>query len=131
MIQLKTPYTFVKSNNILTGTLTVEIICWETYRDFKIYKIEDSIIDSEGVKTVIDTRYKRVELTEINQFGAYLATLGIDFDAMTEMERAWEKARYALLPFVQTDLMPDGVHTIYGKLPADWEYSNPADNQTI
>lgn len=123
MIQTNTPYTHTGVAVTLTGTLLVEITSWQMFKDFAIYNIEDSIILENGAKQLINSRQKRIEASEINQLDAYLSTLEIDFSAMTKMEREWAKAKYALLAFVQADLLEDSIHTIYGLLPENWVLS--------
>ncbi|KFC60040.1 hypothetical protein FEM08_12190 [Flavobacterium gilvum] len=93
------------------------------FKDFAIYEIEDSIILESGAKHLINSRQKRLEIVEINQFDAYLSTLEIDFASMPKFEREWLKAKLALLAFVQTDLLDDNIHTIYNLLPENWVLS--------
>lgn len=123
MIQTKTPYTHTGIAVTLTGILLVEIASWQMFKDCAIYQIEDSILLENGAKQLINSRQKRIEASEINQFDGYLSTLGIDFASMPKMERDWAKAKYALLAFVQTDLLDDGIHTIYNFLPENWVLS--------
>lgn len=124
MIQLKTPYTHTALAVSITGTLLVEIVSWQMFKDFAVYNIEDSIILENGAKQMINSRQKRVEASEINKFDDYLATLDIDFASLPKTERDWLKAKYALLPFVQTDFIDEAnTKTIYNRLPSEWIYS--------
>lgn len=123
MIQTTTPYTHTGVAVTLTGTLIVEIANWQMFKDFAIYQIDDFILLENGAKQLINSRQKRIEANEINQLEAYLTTLEIDWTSMPKMEREWMKAKYALLAFVQSDLLEDATHTIYGFLPSNWVLS--------
>ena len=119
MIQLKTPYTHIERAIPITGTLQIEIASWQTYKDAIVYQIEDSIIDENGAKRLINSRQKRVENAEVNQL-AQAVELDSDFEGLSKVEADWAKAKIGLLLFVQNDLV-DSVNTIYGQLPNDWE----------
>ena len=119
MIQLKTPYTHIERAIQITGTLLIEIASWQTYKDAIIYKIEDFIVDENGAKRLINSRQKRVENAEVNQLAQAVELYG-DFNGLSKVDAEWAKAKIGLLLFIQTDLV-DGVHTIYGQLPNDWE----------
>ena len=119
MIQLKTPYTHIERAIPITGTLLIEIASWQTYKDAIIYKIEDFIVDENGAKRLINSREKRVENAEVNQLAQAVELYG-NFDGLSKVDAEWAKAKIGLLLFVQNDLV-DGVHTIYGQLPNNWE----------
>jgi hypothetical protein len=119
MIKLKTPYTHIERAIPVTGTLQIEIASWQTMKDANIYQIEDFIVDENQAKRLINSRQKRVENAEVNQL-AQLVEIDNEFTGMTKTETEWAKAKIGLLLFVQNDLV-DSVHTIYGKLPNDWE----------
>ena len=119
MIQLKIPYTHIERAIPITGTLQIEIASWQTYKDAIVYQIEDFIVDENGAKRLINTRQKRVENAEVNQLAQAVELYG-NFDGLSKVDAEWAKAKIGLLLFVQTDLV-DGVHTIYGQLPNDWE----------
>ena len=119
MIQLKTPYTHIERAIPITGTLLIEIASWQTYKDAIIYKIEDFIVNENGAKRLINSREKRVENAEVNQLAQAVELYG-NFDGLSKVDAEWAKAKIGLLLFVQTDLV-DGVHTIYGQLPNNWE----------
>ena len=119
MIQLKTPYTHIDRAIPITGTLQIEIASWQTYKDAIVYQIEDFIIDENGAKRLINSRQKRVENAEVNQLEQAVELYG-NFDGLSKVDAEWAKAKIGLLLFVQTDLV-DGVHTIYGQLPNNWE----------
>ena len=119
MIQLKNPYTHIERAIPITGTLLIEIASWQTYKDAIIYKIEDFIVDENGAKRLINSRQKRVENAEVNQLEQAVELYG-NFDGLSKVDAEWAKAKIGLLLFVQNDLV-DTEHTIYGKLPNDWE----------
>ena len=119
MIQLKTPYTHIDRAIPITGTLLIEIASWQTYKDAIVYQIEDFIVDENGAKRLINSRQKRVENAEVNQFAQAVALYG-HFDGLSKVDAEWAKAKIGLLLFVQNDLV-DTEHTIYGQLPNDWE----------
>lgn len=119
MIQLKTPYTHIERAIPITGTLLIEIASWQTYKDAVVYQIEDFIVDENGAKRLINSRQKRVENAEANQLAQAVELYG-NFDGLSKVDAEWAKAKIGLLLFVQNDLV-DGVHTIYGQLPNDWE----------
>lgn len=119
MIQLKIPYTHIDRAIPITGTLQIEIASWHTYKDATVYEIEDFIVDENGAKRLINSRQKRVENTEVNQL-ADVVRLDTTLDLLSKTEQEWKEAKEGLLLFVQNDLV-DGVHTIYGQLPNDWE----------
>lgn len=119
MIQLKTPYTHIERAIPITGTLRIEMASWHTYKDAVVYEIEDFIVDENGAKRLINSRQKRVENTEVDQL-AQAVLLDNSFEGLTKTQTEWAKAKIGLLLFVQNDLV-DAEHTIYGKLPNDWE----------
>lgn len=119
MIQLKTPYTHIERAVPITGKLLIEIASWKTYKDAVVYEIEDFIVDENGAKRLINSRQKRVENAEINQL-AEVVKLDATLEVLSKTEQDWKEAKEGLLLFVQNDLV-DGIHTIYGKLPNDWE----------
>ena len=119
MIQLKTPYTHIERAIPITGTLLIEIASWQTYKDAIVYQIEDFIVDENGAKRLINSRQKRVENAEVNQLEQAVELYG-NFDGLSKVDAEWAKAKIGLLLFVQNDLV-DTEHTIYGKLPNDWE----------
>lgn len=119
MIQLKTPYTHIERAIPITGTLLIEIASWQTYKDAIVYQIEDFIVDENGAKRLINSREKRVENAEVNQLEQAVELYG-NFDGLSKVDAEWAKAKIGLLLFVQNDLV-DGVNTIYGQLPNDWE----------
>ena len=119
MIQLKTPYTHIDRAIPITGTLLIEIASWQTYKDAIVYQIEDFIVDENGAKRLINSRQKRVENAEVNQFAQAVELYG-NFDGLSKVDAEWAKAKIGLLLFVQNDLV-DSVNTIYGQLPNDWE----------
>ena len=119
MIQLKTPYTHIERAIPITGTLQIEIASWQTYKDAIVYQIEDFIVDENGAKRLINSRQKRVENAEVNQLEQAVELYG-NFDGLSKVDAEWAKAKIGLLLFVQNDLV-DGVNTIYGQLPNDWE----------
>ena len=119
MIQLKTPYTHIERAIPITGTLLIEIASWQTYKDAVVYQIEDFIVDENGAKRLINSREKRVENAEVNQLAQAVELYG-NFDGLSKVDAEWAKAKIGLLLFVQNDLV-DGVHTIYGQLPNNWE----------
>ena len=119
MIQLKNPYTHIERAIPITGTLQIEIASWQTYKDAVVYQIEDFIVDENGAKRLINSRQKRVENAEANQLAQAVELYG-NFDGLSKVDAEWAKAKIGLLLFVQNDLV-DGVHTIYGQLPNDWE----------
>ena len=119
MIQLKNPYTHIERAIPITGTLQIEIASWQTYKDAIVYQIEDSIIDENGAKHLINSRQKRVENAEVNQLAQAVELYG-NFDGLSKVDAEWAKAKIGLLLFVQNDLV-DSVNTIYGQLPNDWE----------
>ena len=119
MIQLKTPYTHIERAIPITGTLQIEIASWQTYKDAIVYQIEDFIVDENGAKRLINSRQKRVENAEVNQLEQAVELYG-NFDELSKVDAEWAKAKIGLLLFVQNDLV-DTEHTIYGKLPNDWE----------
>ena len=119
MIKLKTPYTHIERAIPITGTLLIEIASWQTYKDAIVYQIEDFIVDENGAKRLINSRQKRVENVEVNQLAQAVELYG-NFDGLSKVEADWAKAKIGLLLFVQNDLV-DTEHTIYGKLPNDWE----------
>ena len=119
MIQLKTPYTYIKRAIPITGTLQIEIASWQTYKDAIVYQIEDFIVDENGAKHLINLRQKRVENAEVNQLAQAIELYG-NFDGLSKVDAEWAKAKIGLLLFVQNDLV-DSVNTIYGQLPNDWE----------
>ena len=119
MIQLKTPYTHIERAIPITGTLQIEIASWQTYKDAIVYQIEDFIVDENGAKRLINSRQKRVENAEVNQLEQAVELYG-NFDGLSKVDAEWAKAKIGLFLFVQTDLV-DGVHTIYGQLPNNWE----------
>ena len=119
MIQLKTPYTHIERAIPITGTLQIEIASWQTYKDAIVYQIEDFIIDENGAKRLINSRQKRVENAEVNQLVQAVELYG-NFDGLSKVDAEWAKAKIGLFLFVQNDLV-DGVHTIYGQLPNNWE----------
>ena len=121
MIQLKTPYTHIERAIPITGTLLIEIASWQTYKDAIVYQIEDFIVDENGAKRLINSRQKRVENAEVNQLAQAVELYG-NFDGLSKVDAEWAKAKIGLLFFVQNDLV-DTEHTIYGKLPNDWELS--------
>lgn len=120
MIKSNKPYTHVERATAITGTLQIEVVCWQTFKDFTIYNIEDYIIKEDGGKIMINNRQKRIEAIEINQFDQYLTTTGIDFSLIPKLQRDWLKVKMSLLPFIQNDLVEDGIHTIYNLLPENW-----------
>ena len=119
MIQLKTPYTHIDRAIPITGTLLIEIVSWQTYKDAIVYQIEDFIVDENGAKRLINSRQKRVENAEVNQLAQAIELYG-NFDGLSKVDAEWAKAKIGLLLFVQNDLV-DSVNTIYGQLPNDWE----------
>ena len=119
MIKLKTPYTHIERAIPITGTLLIEIASWQTYKDAIVYQIEDFIVDENGAKRLINSREKRVENAEVNQLEQAVELYG-NFDGLSKVDAEWAKAKIGLLLFVQNDLV-DTEHTIYGKLPNDWE----------
>ena len=119
MIQLKTPYTHIERAIPITGTLQIEIASWQTYKDAIVYQIEDSIVDENGAKRLINSRQKRVENAEVNQLEQAVELYG-NFDDLSKVDAEWAKAKIGLLLFVQNDLV-DSVNTIYGQLPNNWE----------
>ena len=119
MIQLKNPYTHIERAISITGTLLIEIASWQTYKDAIVYQIEDFIVDENGAKRLINSRQKRVENAEVNQLAQAVELYG-NFDGLSKVDAEWAKAKIGLLLFVQNDLV-DTEHTIYGKLPNDWE----------
>ena len=119
MIKLKTPYTHIERAIPITGTLLIEIASWQTYKDAIVYQIEDFIVDENGAKRLINSREKRVENAEVNQLAQAVELYG-NFDGLSKVDAEWAKAKIGLLLFVQNDLV-DGVHTIYGQLPNNWE----------
>lgn len=98
------------------------ISSWKSYPDCKIYTIEDFIVDTNGVKTCINSREKRVSNIELNFLDDMIKTV-MDFSSMKNTESAWMKAKIGLLLFIQNDLLGDTMLTIYGKKPEDWELS--------
>lgn len=122
MIQLKSAYAHIDRAVVLTGTLQIEITSWITTPDAKIYTVEDFIVDENNAKRQINSRTKRVENQELDQLDS-LIMLGNSFEGLSESEKEWAKAKSGLLFFIKNDLLDDGVHTIYGKLPQDWELS--------
>ena len=119
MIKLKTPYTHIERAIPITGTLLIEIVSWQTYKDAIVYQIEDFIVDENGAKRLINSRQKRVENAEVNQLAQAVELYG-NFDGLSKVDAEWAKAKIGLLLFVQNDLV-DSVNTIYGQLPNDWE----------
>ena len=119
MIKLKTPYTHIDRAIPITGTLLIEIVSWQTYKDAIVYQIEDFIVDENGAKRLINSRQKRVENAEVNQLAQAIELYG-NFDGLSKVDAEWAKAKIGLLLFVQNDLV-DSVNTIYGQLPNDWE----------
>ena len=120
MIKLKSAYTHINRSVMLTGTLQIEITSWITTPDAKIYTVEDFIIDENNAKHQINQRTKRVENQELDSLDS-LIMLDENFDGLSASKKEWAKAKKGLLFFVQNDMLEDGVHTIYGKLPQDWE----------
>ena len=119
MIQLKTPYTHIERATSITGSLQIEIASWQVLKDATIYQIEDFIVDENGAKRLINSRQKRVENAEVNQLAQAVELYG-NFDGLSKVDADWAKVKIGLLLFVQNDLL-DTEHTIYGKLPNDWE----------
>ncbi|MDN3673066.1 hypothetical protein QWY99_08400 [Flavobacterium branchiarum] len=120
MIQLNTAYTHSNRFGGLTGKLQIEITSWTTMPDAKIFSIEDFVIDEYGAKHQINCRQKRVENNELDTLGVAVKSAR-NFEGMTDSQKDWAKAKAGLLLFIQSDLLDDGIHTIYGKLPGDWE----------
>lgn len=122
MIQLKTPYKYIKDGLPIVGTLKLEIVSWVTYKEYRVYTVEHSITDTNGAKHVILTRDKIVNNQEVNQL-AELVAMDLDTSQLSKTESEWAEAKAALLPFVQNDLLEDAVHTVWDMLPDDWERS--------
>jgi hypothetical protein len=122
MIKLKSAYTHIDRAVVLTGTLQIEITSWITTPDAKIYTVEDFIVDANNAKRQINSRTKRVENQELDQLDS-LIMMDNSFEGLAESEKEWAKAKIGLLFFVKNDMLEDGMHTIYGKLPQDWELS--------
>jgi hypothetical protein len=122
MIKLKSAYTHIDRAVVLTGTLQIEITSWITTPDAKIYTVEDFIVDENNAKRQINSRTKRVENQELDQLDS-LIMMDNSFEGLAESEKEWAKAKIGLLFFVKNDMLEDGMHTIYGKLPQDWELS--------
>lgn len=120
MIKLNTEYTHIDRAVLLTGTLQIEITSWVTMPDAKIYTVEDFIVDENNAKRQINSRIKRVEAQELEQLDS-LIMMDNSFEGLGEIEKEWAKAKLGLLLFIKNDLLDDGIHTIYGKLPQDWE----------
>jgi hypothetical protein len=119
MIQTKTDYTHIDRAVPITGKLQIEIASWDVKKDAIIYQIEDFIVNENGAKRLINSRQKRVDNQEVNQLAQLVALEEIA--EMPKTDTDWQSAKIGLLFFVQNDLV-DGVHTIYGLLPNDWEF---------
>lgn len=120
MIKLITEYTHIDRAVLLTGTLQIEITSWITMPDCKIYTVEDFIVDENNAKRQINSRIKKVETQELEQLDS-LIMMDNSFEGLGESEKEWAKVKLGLLLFIKNDLLDDGIHTIYGKLPQDWE----------
>lgn len=119
MIKLNEQYENIGRDSKIVGTLQIEIVGWNTTKEATIYSIEDFIIDDNDAKHLINTRKKRIENDISDQLDAYVNST-TDFEGMSKSEVDWLKAKIGLLIFVQGDLLDDGIHTIYNKMPEDW-----------
>lgn len=129
MIQLKNDYTYINRGGLMTGKLLIEITSWITYPTCRVYTIEDFLVKADGSKIGINSRQKTLNIEELRSMDALLPST-LSSEPLTTSELDWLKAKLGLLLFVQYDSLEDGVHTIYGKLPEDWEYS-PEEKEAV
>lgn len=77
-------------------------------------------MDENNAERQINSRIKRVENQELEQL-EQLIMMDNTFKGQSKIEKEWVEAKLGLLLFIKNDLLDDGIHTIYGKLPQDWE----------
>lgn len=123
MIQTKTNFVYTGSPVPVTGKLLIKIVSWEIRKNGIQYNLEDSILLDSGAIQMFNSRSKFIAQEEINQMDQILMRVHPELANLPKFERDWEKVRLQLLPFVQNDLLEDGIHTIYERLPSDFEYS--------
>lgn len=87
------------------------------------YTVTDWIVDQNGNRIFSESKSVTKTAAEINLLDAYIEQNYPEVLLLPKTQRERKKMQIGLMLDTQTNLLDDGVHTIYGKMPEDWEFT--------